>query len=112
MSNTLVAFEPVIAFVTAGSTPIYAEAAVPVPTMHQAGGIRWTIHSSAAVTLSVVITPPGGAPLVGTIDSVTLVAGGFASYVMDIPRGATWDLQVSGPATVSIYPGLILGAAA
>jgi len=125
MSHSLFAFRILSAqAVTAGqkvyevhganSLPVGATAvAAPLKAAKQGGAIRFSIYSSAAVKVTVHVTPEGGTLASGVVNGDTvLLAGGLSGFVTDIPRGATFDLSFDGSTTVSIFPNLVLGAVA
>lgn len=81
--------------------------------VRQHGGLRFTIFSSAAVKATVHITPENGTLASGVLNGDTdLIAGGVSGFVLDVPRGATFDLSFSGTTTVTIFAAHVLGAVA
>lgn len=111
MSFSLIAFPPLSAVSALGGVPIFNQELGAALTPSQSGGMRFTILSSASTVLTALITPDGGTLASGTLnDAVALTAGAWHAFILDVPRGATFDLQTAGASTVSIFAAHVVGA--
>jgi len=111
MSHSLFAYPVVNAQAVLTDEAIFATYAGAALNARAGGGIRFTIFTDTEVTVTVHVTPEGGTAAAGAIPTA-VAAGGVAGFVLDIPRGADFDVSVSAGATVSIFAALVLGAVA